>query len=451
MCSYLGAFPAPLAHAFVSRLSRPGDLVLDPYCGRGTVPLEAATGNRIGVAIDANPLAHVLSAAKLDAPSRFDAETRLAHLRIDWADERDGWRRVAGAGTSALFEGPNGFETLPDAVVAAFEPDELAQLLYLRRRLDVTDRVDRFLVAALMGILHGRSRGYISDLMPNGFSLSPEYATRTNSRGCRSSGADAGAADPMSLLERKLRRLYRDGTPRTRGLALLGDAVATIPDARRALRARGLVDRFRLVMTSPPYLRTLRYGSSNWLRLWFLAADPLAVDEATAGPGTIEGFGRATDQLLRTLRDGLTDDAVVVLVLGDVGSERGKRRTSELELAQAAWELGAEPLGYRLAGVIADPVPSNRKLTRLWGAEAGRTTDVDQILVIAPTELGRRRGLVSLDAPVDWSWPRRASSKARVGRTRGVVQPVLVADESPATSPHEPVEGATLTAEPIAG
>jgi hypothetical protein len=104
-------------------------------------------------------------------------------------------------------------------------------------------------------------------------------------------------------------------------------------------------------------------------------------------------------------------------VVGNVATERGKRRANQLELARAAWELGAEPLGYRLAGVIADPVPSNRKLTRLWGREAGRTTDLDQILVIGPTELGRRRALSSLSAPVDWSWPRR-SAEARVAGSR---------------------------------
>ncbi len=397
------------------------------------MPLEAVIGNRIGVGIDANPLASVLSAAKLDAPSKIETEARLAGLRIEWEDQRDDWLGVARAGTGAIFEGPDGLETLPDAVAAAFEHGALAQVLYLRRRLRRSDRVDQFLIAALMGILHGRSRGYISDLMPNGFSLSPAYATRTATarRGRTRPGAARG--DPLTLLQGKLHRIYRDGSPRTRGMAFLGDAVATIPVARRQMRERGVPDRVRLVMTSPPYLRTLRYGSANWLRLWFLGADPLAVDEATAGPGTLEGFGRSIDRLLRTLRDGLTEDAVVVLVVGDVATDRGKRRGNQIDLARAAWELGAEPLGYRLAGVIADPVPSNRKLTRLWGREAGQSTNVDQILVIAPTELGRRRALASLDAPVDWGWPRHSQSMApQVPVRDGTTPAVPVTEPRPA-------------------
>jgi pimeloyl-ACP methyl ester carboxylesterase len=38
--------------------------------------------------------------------------------------------------------------------------------------------------------------------------------------------------------------------------------------------------------------------------------------------------------------------------------------------------------------------------------------DVLMSMVIAPTELGRRRALASLGAPVDWSWPRRSVEPA---------------------------------------
>ncbi len=42
MCSYLASFPAALAHAFVARYSRRGDVVLDPFSGRGTTALRHA-------------------------------------------------------------------------------------------------------------------------------------------------------------------------------------------------------------------------------------------------------------------------------------------------------------------------------------------------------------------------------------------------------------------------
>ena len=70
MCSYLASFPAALAHAFIARYSRPGDVVLDPFSGRGTTPLQACAEGRIGAGNDLNPLAFLLTAAKVDPPSR---------------------------------------------------------------------------------------------------------------------------------------------------------------------------------------------------------------------------------------------------------------------------------------------------------------------------------------------------------------------------------------------
>src|SRR5215475_15381542 len=81
MCSYLASFPASLAHAFIARYSRPGDVVLDPFSGRGTTPLQACAEGRIGVGNDLNPFAHLLTAAKVQPATRAQAVTRLASLR----------------------------------------------------------------------------------------------------------------------------------------------------------------------------------------------------------------------------------------------------------------------------------------------------------------------------------------------------------------------------------
>ena len=47
--------------ALIERFSRPGDVVLDPFSGRGTVPLQACLRRRIGVGVDRNPLAALLT------------------------------------------------------------------------------------------------------------------------------------------------------------------------------------------------------------------------------------------------------------------------------------------------------------------------------------------------------------------------------------------------------
>src|SRR5664279_4383542 len=97
MCSYLASFPAGLAHAFIARYTRPGDVVLDPFSGRGTTPLQACAEGRIGAGNDLNPFAHVLTAAKVDPPTRADVKIRVAGLRLAWAASSREWLDMAHA------------------------------------------------------------------------------------------------------------------------------------------------------------------------------------------------------------------------------------------------------------------------------------------------------------------------------------------------------------------
>src|ERR1043165_8196280 len=91
MCSYLASFPAALSHAFIARYSRPGDVVLDPFSGRGTTPLQACAESRIGVGNDLNPFAHLLTASKVEPASRAAALTRLTQLRLGWNADAAAW------------------------------------------------------------------------------------------------------------------------------------------------------------------------------------------------------------------------------------------------------------------------------------------------------------------------------------------------------------------------
>ena len=172
---------------------------------------------------------------------------------------------VAGSGGSPA----DGAEPVPVEVALAFHPRTLGQLLYVRTTLRLEDRTDRFLAAALTGILHGKSASYLSELMPNTFSMAPRYV---RDFAARTSFASPDR-DVFDGLGKKLDRLFRQPPPSIEGIALLGDARDVAPRARAALRARGRPERARLVVTSPPYLRVVKYGYYNWLRTWLLGFD----------------------------------------------------------------------------------------------------------------------------------------------------------------------------------
>jgi site-specific DNA-methyltransferase (adenine-specific) len=438
MCSYLASFPAGLVHAFIARYTRPGDVVLDPFSGRGTTPLQACAEGRIGAGNDLNPFAQILTAAKVDPPTKADIKTRVASLRLAWAAAGDEWNvladaivaspgsaeiQVPGAGSRPIValagsaSGSSGGSSgrkgsvpvrpdasVPAEVALAFHPRTLAQLLYLRAGLDPDDRTDRFILATLTGILHGKSASYLSAVMPNTFSMAPRYVRDFVER----TGFHSPERDVFSLLDDKLRRLYRQQLPASRGIALLGDARDAGIRFREALHARGLPERARLVVTSPPYLRVVKYGYYNWLRLWLLGYDASAIDDLLDDAHHRDAYLVFMREVLRGLRSALADDAVIALVIGDVELDRGRPANGGIGLAESVWEMAAAPEGYRLAGIASDDVAAGRKMTKLWGDEAGQATKVDRILVLATGEAGRRRAINGATLPIDWDWPPRS-------------------------------------------
>lgn len=74
----------PLFFANCSQLSKPGDLILDPFCGTGTVLLEAMLAGRRAAGADANPLARLISQVKL-RPLKHDQLERAVDAALSAA------------------------------------------------------------------------------------------------------------------------------------------------------------------------------------------------------------------------------------------------------------------------------------------------------------------------------------------------------------------------------
>ena len=94
MCTYMAMFPPALPHYFIRKFSEPGDIILDPFSGRGTTAVEAMAQNRFGIGNDLNELAFVLTKGKLANPSIDDVMKRLDELEKGYS--RDDWLRFSG-------------------------------------------------------------------------------------------------------------------------------------------------------------------------------------------------------------------------------------------------------------------------------------------------------------------------------------------------------------------
>jgi hypothetical protein len=254
ICPYFAMFPEQFASTWIDRLSKPGDLVLDPFAGRGTAPFQALLQGRAAIGADINPVAYVLTAAKLRPPTRRSLIARVRELECGFVAHAGDFDEEARA--------------LPPFFRRAFHHSTLRQLLFLRRELRWrSSSVDRFLAALSLGSLHGemdKSRSYFSNQMPRTISTKPRYSLGFWAR----RRLWPRRRNVFLILRERIGFRYQTPPPAGRGLAFLSD-VRDLPAEARA--ARGRVD---LVVTSPPYLDVTNFGEDQWLRLWFLGGTP---------------------------------------------------------------------------------------------------------------------------------------------------------------------------------
>jgi SAM-dependent methyltransferase len=388
MCSYHGMFPAKVAHYFIQRYSRPGDLVLDPFSGRGTVPLQARVEGRRTVSNDLNPLAYALSRAKANPPSWSMVDSFLSNIEASY-------RRTS-------FPEPDA----PEDIRMLYHPNTLRQICYLREYLLCKELVhwsqeELMIGGALAGIMHGSHRRdgtsqYLSISMPNTFSMSPTYVRNY----IQTNGLTAPDQDVFGRLRDKLARLYLDAIDGPVGRTLKRDASSLL------IRGNVRPASVDLVVTSPPYLRVVNYGTSNWIRLWLLGLDEVG-RERGAGRRSLDAeldhrhtYVSYRDFLLRILkgvRRVLKHDGVAVLVIGDV-ADPGK---DPLPLAAHIWQDVGSQTGLRLLELMEDHLAVQNKVSRIWGETKGQATNRDCALVLTRQDGSPEAGRET----IDWDEP----------------------------------------------
>ena len=295
--SYPARMHPETARRLVEDLSRPGDRVLDPFCGSGTVLVEARLAGRAAIGVDANPLAVRLARLKAGGSTEGERERLVAAAR-EVADIA-GSRREARVGASRRY-GPED--------VALFDPHVLLELDGLRVGLDQLGsdalRADLELVLSAILTKVGKKASDTSDQ-----ALPRRIA----------------AGYPAKLFVRKAEELARR-------LAEVAPALAAAPPARveegdaRELRgiAPGSID---LIVTSPPYPGIYDYLAHHETRLRWLRLPRASFDRAEVGArrrldplGAEEGRARWQAELgaiLGAMADVLRPGARAVLLIAD--------------------------------------------------------------------------------------------------------------------------------------
>lgn len=340
LCSYFAMFPETFAETWIDRLTKPKDIVLDPFCGRGTVPFQALLMGRRSVGCDTNPVAYCVTRAKTNSPPLASVLRRIAQLEREYREAR-----VAVE-----------VAQLPLFYRHAFHSETLPQIVYLRRTLDYRNTITDCMVTALvLGSLHGemdRSTRFLSNQMPHTISTKPAYSVRF----WKERQLKAPLRDAFDLLRAQARFRYASDRPPTTGLALHMD-MRELP--RQPLLRRSSI---RCVVTSPPYFDVTNYTEDQWLRLWFLRGPP-APSRVGRSPddrhSSIDQYWALLADMWRSLGLILDKNADIVIRLG-ARKIPPERLVSSLDGVARASRRRVRLIGYEVSNLVKRQTDSFR-------------------------------------------------------------------------------------------
>ncbi|MCS7135586.1 MAG: DNA methyltransferase [Nitrososphaerota archaeon] len=324
ICSRTGSFPPALAHYFVKKYSRRGDIVLDPFSGKGTLPLEACLNGRVGIGNDLAPEAYVITRAKVNPVTLYDVKEWICKTREKWSPESYDVDEVS------------------DDVRVFFSKYTLRQILAIREILmDDDSDLANFIKALMCGILHGPTKIHLSIPCSHAFSMSPKYIRRF----AKKNGLKKPRRDVLKCLLMKAERVLADGLPKVRGMA-------TMEDARKLTLEDESVN---LIVTSPPYFNMQTYAWDNWLRLWFLGYDYLDVKNKLFQSESKQKFKVFMLESLKEMFRVLKNNSACFVVVGDV-----KLNGYYINMAEMIAPI-AESVGFTVARLISDSIPKSNK------------------------------------------------------------------------------------------
>jgi hypothetical protein len=345
--SYRACFKPQLPRFFIELFTKEGDVVYDPFNGRGTTTIEASLLKRNVIANDVNPLSLILTRPRISVPPLQGVVERLSKLKL-------------------------GVNAKPEIDLSMFyEKKTLGEIVslsaYLNKRAiqKKEDDIDRWIRMVATNRLTGHSNGFFSVYtLPPNQATSPERQKKINA----DRKQKPEYRDVKQLILKKSKVLMRDvgieGVNYVNAVYLNGDAGET-----KGIKSNTV----SLTVTSPPFLDIVQYASDNWLRCWFNGIDVSKVEKHITMSKTVEEWSAKMqtvfNQLYRITKKG-----------GIVAFEVGEVRHGKVKLEEAVVPLGIK------AGFECDCIIINQqvftKTANIWGVDNNsRGTNSNRIVV----------------------------------------------------------------------
>jgi hypothetical protein len=321
-------YPARMHPTTAARLVRaatsPGALVLDPFCGSGTVLVEAMIAGRRASGTDLNPLAERLARLKTARFTQGDRDALVAGARAvaAVADER----RARRAGATKRY---------PPEDVALFDPHVLLELDSIRSAIAGLD------APASSSPLRGALALVLSAILV-------KLSRRASDTSAGAAPRRLAAGYPARLFVRKTEELA------SRIAALENLMPPEIPPAQVALddaaRLRTIgASTIDAIVTSPPYVATYDYLEHHALRLRWLDLDTRPFSSGEIGSrrryapldatGARDAWKHELGAALRAMSRVCRKGAPIALVLAD-SAVQGEALRADVLLAPLAVDAG---------------------------------------------------------------------------------------------------------------
>ena len=320
LCSYHGKLKPAIASFLISFFTEKGNVVLDPLCGVGTIPFEAALQGRIGIGNDLSELAYCVSKAKLERASKTEVMDVLNELDI---------YVQSGLKSISFDDAPYREFGLNRTLSEYFHPDTYREIILGRsffvNRLQTISAAEATVFTAFLHVLHG-NRPYA--LSRTSHPLTP-YAPK----------GEFEYKNVVKHIRDKIEIAYKctDFGDYIQGKAILGD-YNQLNDINADV-----------IITSPPFADSIRFYTQNWMRLWLCGWEPedfKNADKKFLDQRQIHNFDIYFD-FFKMCSKNLNDNGIVVLHLGktakvDMAAELLKRSS---ELFTKVY-LGSEDVKY---------------------------------------------------------------------------------------------------------
>jgi len=342
--SYRACFKPQLPGFFIDRLTKPGDIVYDPFMGRGTTLLEAALKGRNPYGNDTNPLSRALIEPRLCPPTLNDVLLRLESIPWDSFNsyERDDLLTFYHSETLKKLEG-------------------LRHWLIIRKESGKWDNVDAWIRMVALNRLTGHSSGFFSVYtLPPNQAVTVDRQKRINLKRKQV----PTIRDIPTIIAKKSKTLLSQGAPPTTNsftLTAQSDHTPEIPD-----------NAVSLTVTSPPFLDIVNYENDNWLRCWFLGTAPDSVK--------ISSY-RNVEDWQNFIRRTLLELSRITHAGGHIAFEVGEVRNGSLKLEKNVIAAAAG-LPLKTIGVMINQQEFT-KTSNCWGVTNNNSgTNSNRIIIL---------------------------------------------------------------------